>query len=824
MSSVPELPIGPSPVEPTSREPRAIDLGGGSLPLIVIADGRQYELIPADLRDDAVVAQLCQAWGTAQPPLVCDMRHILSWSEDDRWWAFTFLVRLRIPYVVRTTDGGAQHPDLFEAAIAMMEGHDNIIRCERACNAAIQAAGLLHSNSIRAACSRIADRLRELRVRGHHIRELTRHAQEVARIAAGNQESHREALHVYEALPDVPCSDAAVVPTGWMVSAEGIRRANDRNEMPLVPAPIVIVARYVGISDGTESLEIAWQRDGQWRRRIVARAVIATARTLVDLAAYGVPVNSNNSKLLVQYLSDYEAVNLEALPCDRVTRQLGWHGCSGREGFLWGRQMIAAGAGSTLDGDAVCGAAASNHQAIIFQGLDDGDEQLVAGYHAAGTYADWLDAMQVLAAFPRVRMAVYASLGTAVLAVVDAGNFIMSYAGPTSRGKSTTARVAASVWGCPNERSARAAIGSWDASRVWIERAAAIQCDLPLILDDTKRARNSRDIAQTLYDVASGRGRGRGSTGGIRETGTFRTVLVTNGEAPITSFTEDGGTRARVLELWGSPFGDANEHMGSVVTHLNEVLMAHYGHAGPRFAQFLAENSAGWAAWREQYHQIRARHMERARGNPVAIRMAAHFALLDLTARLAVAAGVIPWAAEAPADNLWDELTAGTREADRAEVALQQMWSWCSSHREEFFSQRPPNAGAPSGGWAGRWDTDGRSRGDNQEFIGIYPHRVKEVLRGLGFEVEPVLRMWRDRGWLRNSPGRGYYYRTRVAGDAPVDLVAILRSAIDALGADGQEEDVGPVRQRQVVEGPGGDSRAGGVDADAEPREGGCGR
>jgi uncharacterized protein (DUF927 family) len=35
-----------------------------------------------------------------------------------------------------------------------------------------------------------------------------------------------------------------------------------------------------------------------------------------------------------------------------------------------------------------------------------------------------------------------------------------------------------------------------------------VENDLPLILDDTKRARRPEDIAQTIYDVTSGRSRG----------------------------------------------------------------------------------------------------------------------------------------------------------------------------------------------------------------------------------------------------------------------------------------------------------------------------
>ena len=51
--------------------------------------------------------------------------------------------------------------------------------------------------------------------------------------------------------------------------------------------------------------------------------------------------------------------------------------------------------------------------------------------------------------------------------------------------------------------------------------------------------------------------RGRGSPQGVQRTTRAHGVLLSTGEAPATSFTNDGGTRARTLCLWGSPFGGA---------------------------------------------------------------------------------------------------------------------------------------------------------------------------------------------------------------------------------------------------------------------------
>ena len=81
--------------------------------------------------------------------------------------------------------------------------------------------------------------------------------------------------------------------------------------------------------------------------------------------------------------------------------------------------------------------------------------------------------------------------------------------------------------------------------------ASAVRNHLPLILDETKRVKNPKEISQTLYDFTSGRARGRGSVKGISVSPTWTSVLLASGEAPINSFSEDGGTRAGTLEMWG---------------------------------------------------------------------------------------------------------------------------------------------------------------------------------------------------------------------------------------------------------------------------------
>jgi hypothetical protein len=279
---------------------------------------------------------------------------------------------------------------------------------------------------------------------------------------------------------------------------------------------------------------------------------------------------------------------------------------------------------------------------------------------------------------------------------------------------------------------------------------------------------------------------------GLARQETWQTVMLTSGEQPVTAFSQDGGGKARVLELWGSPFGAVNQQIGEMVRKLNRRIIRNYGHAGPAFVQYLLQHRDQWQTWRSRYAQAIGIFEDWAGDNPVAGRMAAHFAAITMAARLAHWALPLPWDFSNPIQPLWDELVQEAAEADRATAALRYVMGVANARQKDFFG-RGSELLQPHGGWLGRWDQQDSANPSTMKqtslwkWIGFIPNKLSEILVAGGFEWEAVLRTWADRGWLiRTQEGAGVLRRQSKAklGKESVWLVKIRREAVQAAGCE----------------------------------------
>ncbi len=551
------------------------------------------------------------------------------------------------------------------------------------------------------------------------------------------------------------------IPAPYELSAEGtfIRRSDGRgvpSVQPVAPAPLFIASRQRDTETGEEALTLAWRWPGQpWRQRIVNRGEALDARKLVQHASHGLPVTSGSARDAVEYLARLEGENYADLHTERVTSHLGWQQDGG---FLWGEQLFGG-----------------SNEALAFRGADAGDAQLAAGYRSAGTYAGWYEAIAPLHRFPTALVVFYAAFTPPLLKALGVTPFIVDLAKRTSVGKTTVQRVAASIWGQPSEMEPDSVLRTWDATAVFIERLSALASDMPVILDDTNKCKNPEDINNLIYRISGGQGRGRGSQKGLQQAGTWRTVLISSGEAPATSYSQNGGARMRCLTLTDLPFGAVCPETAKVVNAINGGVLAHFGHAGPRFVAWLTEQRREWDEYRARYRAASERLMATA-PNPEAGRLAQCAAAVDVASQLVHEALELPWTYADPLSGLWTQIAAEAGDAAGELRALRDIHAWASGNPERFWRKSANSlmTQAPFSGWLGRWDADA---------IAFLPHALEDELQRRKYPMRAILEGWRDRGWLDTETDERLKKKVNIgpSGDRPYAYV-INRAALVALG------------------------------------------
>lgn len=601
-------------------------------------------------------------------------------------------------------------------------------------------------------------------VAGGTARELTlSHAtlfDATAAIAYGEE----RLVPVADLLHDSPATPDVLVPPGYTLTMTGIHGKSGQ----ILPTPAIVTARFVDRVSRQESVEIAFLDRGAWQTRTVSRDVLATARKITDLSLSGLPVTSTNASRVVDWFAACLATNADTLPMTLTSSTLGWQG---DRGFLLPGQFIT-------DGDA---------ERVIFASSDDGMGQYAAGFTSTGTLDGWRDAIRPVAEFSRVRFGLCAAFAAPMLEIFECPSFIVDYCGRTTGGKTTTLRIAGSVWGQTDPAQPSSIMTTFHSTRVFTERTATIASGLPVIVDDTQQAAKPGDIQNFLYDFANGQGRGRGSLTGVRATQHWRSVALISGESPATGATEAGGTKARTLTIWGMPFGTGAE-AATIISSILNGIARNYGTAGPVFLQWVLAQRSEWPAWRARYERHKARCIARMGGGAVGGRLAAYIAAVEITAALAAEAGVLPWAPDETPDDLLGELAGEARGADAASEAFGAVEAWFVGRQDSFW-RRGGSGSQPPGGWLGRWEPVARSSAqrtgeqDSWAWIAFLPDRLREALAASGFhDIDGIIREWADRGWLEIDAGDGKARRMkqiRMGKDMRAWCYVLRQSAVD---------------------------------------------
>ena len=566
--------------------------------------------------------------------------------------------------------------------------------------------------------------------------------------------------------------DSLRVPRGYLVDPTGVFKLNvladgSSSTTRVATAPIFFIGRTHDVLTGTAKRLLMWRTPAGWTMRAVDRGVCLSSQKLIGLADIEVPVTSNSAGALIDWLAEFEAENMHRLTAAQSASRMGWIDQNGVKGFLLPEIFYTM---STSD-----------------EGVELtpplGLESVREGWRTSGTWEEWLEAMEAMRPFTPMWLALYASAAAPFLEVFNAPSFVVDFNGETSSGKTTALRVAASVWGRPSDNTPTA-MYSWDSTKVFIERLCGFLCNLPVILDETKRAKDSRVVRDVIYDFANGQGRGRGAPDGTRQTASWRTVMLTSGEAAATSFSQDGGTRARVLSLMGKPMGSDMAVGGPAAEEVTTGILHNHGHLGRKILEYLIGMQDQHGELRRIWKETKDQYAGFAK-TAVSRRHSGNLATLHVVSTIIHHLGV-PLPDEDPMAFAVDALHRLEVERDRPHAAFIETVSWCSANQSRFWGRHETlhsgSPAIPSKGWAGAWENS-----DDWRFIAILPSTLREVLEAQGFQIDEIVDRWTERGWLvsteRTGAAEGKVSRTRTTvariNGAPLRVYQIARMAVD---------------------------------------------
>ena len=319
--------------------------------------------------------------------------------------------------------------------------------------------------------------------------------------------------------------------------------------------PILPVQRLVNIDTGIEKLKLAFKKGKSWRTVIIDKRVLASSQAIIQLADFGVAVNSENSKHLVRYLTDIEHLNYDVIPELHSVGRLGWI-----DGYGFSPYVDNV----VFDGD------------VSFRSLFD-------AVKPKGSYDKWLElCKQIRRNGATARIMLAASFASVLVAPCECLPFFVHLWGGTETGKSVGLMLATSVWANPEMGKY---ISTFNSTQVAQELSAGMVNSLPLIMDELQIIRDRKDFDSIIYKLAEGIGKGRGQkAGGLQMVSTWRNCILTNGEFPISNSSSGGGAVNRIIEI------DCKDtKLFADPIHVVDVVRRNHGYAGQAFIELLQD-------------------------------------------------------------------------------------------------------------------------------------------------------------------------------------------------------------------------------------------
>ena len=244
---------------------------------------------------------------------------------------------------------------------------------------------------------------------------------------------------------------------------------------------------------------------------------------------------------------------------------------------------------------------------------------------------------------------------------------------------------------------------------------------------------------KSIYMLAEGRGRIRGDRqGGTRKEVGWNSIVISTGEAALSSSSEFSGISMRCFELYGPVLSHLS---GDQVVEVETIARNNYGFLGRKLVKMMEIQPELVEVVKSSYGYWRRRFAEAFPGN-FGHRMSGYAAIIAIGGL--VLHDLLLEDRTEP-QEIFNVIEAALREeaAEKgrsyAERALELLSSWVTEHRGLFSSA------AEAGMLAGKFTDEGVA------FLPTVLRRASEELR---LDFNRVVRDFDEKGWLEKESGR----------------------------------------------------------------------
>lgn len=313
--------------------------------------------------------------------------------------------------------------------------------------------------------------------------------------------------------------------------------------------------------------------------------------------------------------------------------------------------------------------------------LFNGRSSAAAGYTCRGNAESWRQGVGALVAGNYSMMTgVAAALAAPLIGLSGADGFGIHFYEQSSAGKTTTANVASSLYGNPDQLRL-----TWYGTALGLANEAAAHNDALMPLDEVGQGADPVSVSQSAYALFNGVGKLQGAKeGGNRDLKRWRTVAISTGEMDLETFIAMAGRKAKagqLVRLLNIPLSKAvrfhqHENGKQHADALKDAYQNHHGAAGREWIKWLADNQQqATEAVREA--EARWRGLIPAEYGEQVHRVGARFAILE--AALLLGRVITGWDEQTCRDAVQHSYNAWVREFGTGNKEHQQIIAQCEA-------------------------------------------------------------------------------------------------------------------------------------------------